>query len=185
MWSGTVFRYASPEYATLDEFLSGRGSFKADGRWHLKDRNTPAVYTSLDFDTASREAMAKARYYALPAESVLPLVVAAAKVNFLKLMDLTKTEVLLTLSRLRETPGLFGPAEICDLDWRKIRDQGGVAITQEIGVLAYEEGFEGLLVPSAAARDTKGVNLVYFPDRLPVDRKPELTSPPKLNARSY
>jgi len=173
MWSGTVFRYTSPEYATLNEFLSGRGSLKGDGRWHLKDRNTPIVYTSTDFDTASREAMAKVRYYGLLPEQVLPLVVAAAKVNFLKLLDLTN--------------GLTSPLslaitveEICELDWRNIRDQGGVAITQEIGVLAYDEGFEGLLVPSAAARDTKGVNLVYFPDRLSWDRPPELVNPGNL-----
>lgn len=173
MWSGTVFRYTSPEYATLKEFLSGRGSSSGDGRWHLKDRNTPIVYTSTDFETASREAMAKVRYYGWAPEQVLPLVVAAAKVNFVKLLDVTKG--------LTSAPSLaITVEEITKLDWRKIRDEGGVAITQAIGVLAYDEGFEGLLVPSAAAPGTKGVNLLYFPDRLPMDRKPELINPRDL-----
>lgn len=36
-------------------------------------------------------------------------------------------------------------------------------LTQELGRLAREAGFEALLVPSAA---TPGTNLVLFPDRL-------------------
>ena len=53
-------------------------------------------------------------------------------------------------------------------DWEAVQDAGGEAITQSIGRLAREAGFEGLLAPSA--RHERGTNMIYFPDRLPFAR---------------
>ncbi len=43
-------------------------------------------------------------------------------------------------------------------------DKGRQALTQTLGRIVFEEGLEGLLVPSAQAR--KGKNLLVFPENL-------------------
>ena len=43
-------------------------------------------------------------------------------------------------------------------------DKGREALAQALGRIAFQEGLEGLLVPSAQAR--KGKNLVMFPENL-------------------
>jgi RES domain-containing protein len=48
--------------------------------------------------------------------------------------------------------------------WRESTDEGRAALTQNLGRIVFEEGLEGLLVPSAQAR--KGKNLVVFPENL-------------------
>ena len=48
--------------------------------------------------------------------------------------------------------------------WREEMDKGREALTQAVGHCAFEEGLEGLLVPSTQSR--KGVNLIVFPANL-------------------
>jgi hypothetical protein len=50
--------------------------------------------------------------------------------------------------------------------WRDVQATGNEAVTQAIGRLAFDLGWEALLVPSAARKN--GVNLILFPDNLSV-----------------
>lgn len=75
-----------------------------------------------------------------------PFVLASVAVDLQRVLDLTDQAVLHRLD--------LPPEDLVGPDW---------APTQELGRLARQAGFEGLLVPSAAA---PGTNLVLFPDRL-------------------
>ena len=46
-WTGDVFRFAVPRWATVAQLLAGEGALRAGGRWHPVDRFR-AVYASLD-----------------------------------------------------------------------------------------------------------------------------------------
>lgn len=50
------------------------------------------------------------------------------------------------------------------VDWRREMRAGHEPITQAIGRAAFEVGWEGLIVPSAA--DPGGYNLLVFPESL-------------------
>ena len=49
-------------------------------------------------------------------------------------------------------------------DWKAIQNRGEEALTQALGRACWQAGIEGILVPSAPS--PKGVNAVFFPDRL-------------------
>jgi RES domain-containing protein len=53
--------------------------------------------------------------------------------------------------------------EFLTADWLASQDAGEESLTQAIGRLAWEEKFEGILVPSA--REPDGTNLALFPGR--------------------
>lgn len=75
-----------------------------------------------------------------------PLLLASVMVELRRVLDLSDDTVLQRLG--------LRPEDLVAPNWAR---------TQELGRLAREVGFEGLLVPSAAA---PGRNLVLFPDRL-------------------
>jgi hypothetical protein len=52
---------------------------------------------------------------------------------------------------------------LIDERWQEKQERGREALTQAIGRIARDSGFEGLLVPSAQG---SGQNLVIFADRL-------------------
>jgi hypothetical protein len=54
--------------------------------------------------------------------------------------------------------------QLVGADWRACNAAGEEALTQAIGRLAWNAGWEGLVLPSAATPD--GVNLVVFPGNL-------------------
>jgi RES domain len=64
-------------------------------------------------------------------------------------------------------------------DWREAQRLRGESITQAVGRLAWEEGIEGLLVPSYAR--TGGVNVVVFPDKVQVGSSLEIVNIDKLS----
>jgi RES domain-containing protein len=92
----------------------------------------------------------------LPVSQALPRVLVSIQVKLQRLLDLTdqKTRRALGVSR----------AALLAEDWRARNQEGGEALTQTIGRLAYELNWEGLLVPSAAR--TGAVNLIFFPGNL-------------------
>jgi RES domain-containing protein len=51
-----------------------------------------------------------------------------------------------------------------DEPWREEQKAGREALTQALGRLSHELGWEGLLVPSAARKE--GMNLIVFPANL-------------------
>jgi filamentous hemagglutinin len=154
-WSGVVYRSATPRYASKDDLLTGLGSRSAGARWN-PPRSFAAVYASLDPHTALDEVLAHFRHYGIPIESAMPRVTISVRVQLGRVLDLTDgpTRSVLRVSARR----------MLDEPWREEQAAGREALTQAIGRLAHELGWEGLLVPSAARRG--GANLILFPDNL-------------------
>jgi RES domain-containing protein len=154
-WSGVCYRSASIKYANSNDLITGIGSLKSGGRWNPLG-SFPTVYLSRELDTAFKESFAHLSYYGYKPHQALPRTFAAVQVSFQRILDLTDPAVLKRLKVSRRSLLL--------LDWRMIQDAGGEALTQALGRLSREVGFEGLLTPSAAAKG--GANLIYFPDVL-------------------
>jgi RES domain-containing protein len=139
------------ERANEEDLLSGEGSRLWGQRW-----NPPGlfrtVYLSLDRQTAEEEALAQNRRQGLPDIEALPLVLTGARVSVSRLLDLSlgkvRTILRVSAARMRTEP----------------HDPGPESVTQAIGRLAYSEGYQGLLVPSAAVPGRR--NLVIFPEKL-------------------
>jgi RES domain-containing protein len=154
-WSGVVYRSATPRYANKDDLLTGVGSGSAGARWN-PPRSFPTVYASLDPHTALDEVLAHFRHYGIPIESAMPRVTVSVRVRLARALDFTDGP---TRSALR-----VSAQRMVDEPWREKQESGREALTQALGRLAHELGWEGLLVPSAARRG--GVNLILFPDNL-------------------
>jgi RES domain-containing protein len=154
-YSGVVYRSASPRYANKDDLLTGVGSKTAGARWN-PPKSFPTVYSSLDPHTALDEVLAHFRYYKIPVESAMPRVTVSVRVRLGRVLDLAngKTRSALRVSERR----------MLDEPWREEQKAGREALTQALGRLAYELGWEGLLVPSAARKE--GMNLIVFPANL-------------------
>src|SRR4051794_26356309 len=154
-WTGTVYRSASPRYANRDDLLTGVGSKTAGARWN-PPRSFPTVYSSLDPHTALDEVLAHFRYYGIPIASAMPRVTVSIQVRLGRVLDLTGGPTRSTL-RVSERRMLREP-------WRAAQQAGREALTQALGRLAHDLGWEALLVRSAARRG--GVNLIVFPENL-------------------
>lgn len=123
-----------------DRALSTEGSVLYGGRYNPKDA-FGALYCSEKPATCIAEVRK-----ATAGRTLSAFVLVSVTVELQRVLDLTDHAVLQRLGLRSED--LIAP------DW---------APTQELGRLAREAGFEGLLVPSAAA---PGTNLVLFPDYL-------------------
>jgi hypothetical protein len=84
----------------------------------------------------------------------MPRVTVSVRVRLVRVLDLTDGP---TRSALR-----VSARRMLDKPWREEQAAGREALTQAIGRLAHELGWEGLLVPSAARK--RGVNIILFPD---------------------
>jgi RES domain-containing protein len=154
-WDGVVYRSASPRYANSEDLLTGVGSRTAGARWN-PPRSFPTAYLSLDPHTALDEVLAHFRYFGIPIESAMPRVMVSLIARVERVLDLTDGKIRSTL-RVSERRMLDEP-------WREEQKAGREAMTQAVGRLAFELGWEGLLVPSAARR--AGVNLILLPTNL-------------------
>jgi RES domain-containing protein len=154
-WSGVVYRSASPRYANKDDLLTGLGSKSAGARWN-PPKSFPTIYASLDPHTALDEVLAHFLYYKIPIEGAMPRVTVSVRVRLGRVLDLTegKTRSALRVSERR----------MVDEPWREEQKVGREALTQALGRLTHELGWEGLLVPSAARRG--GMNLIVLPANL-------------------
>jgi RES domain-containing protein len=142
-WSGVVYRSATPRYANKDDLLTGVGSRSAGARWN-PPRSFPTVYASLDPHTALDEVLAHFRHYGFPIESAMPRVTVSVRVRLGRVLDLTEG---LARSALR-----VSARRMLNEPWREEQAAGREALTQALGRLAHELGWEALLVPSAARR---------------------------------
>jgi RES domain-containing protein len=136
-FSGTVYRVCPARYA--GNLVSMRGSLLHGARYNIRGY-FGALYTSLSPETARRE---MARYF-----TVAPLdgfVEASIRLRLSRVLDLTNTRVLRKAEI--ERGQLIGARS---------------AITQEIGLRAWENGIEALLAPSAAHPAER--NLAVFMD---------------------
>jgi RES domain-containing protein len=154
-WSGLVYRSAPPRYANKDDLLTGVGSKTAGARWN-PPRSFPTVYSSLDPHTALDEVLAHFRYYGFPIECAMPRVTVSVRARLLRVLDLTDGKIRSAL-RVSER-------RILDEPWRDEQNAGREALTQALGRIGHELGWEAFLVPSAARRE--GLNLIIFPANL-------------------
>src|SRR5438552_2998491 len=86
-WSGDLFRFAAPRWATQDHLITGVGAFMAGGRWHSKGA-CAAVYASLDPQTALAEALANCNRYGLEQRDIMPKTLNAIIAQLHKVLDL-------------------------------------------------------------------------------------------------
>ena len=146
------------KYSDLKEILETKYSI-VGGRY-----NPPGIailYLSCDEYTCLAERTYARKQATIPESKFFPLTIFAIKVRLTKILDLTDGDVCLALGVLE--------SDLTDEDnntnWFAIQDSGKEALTQSIGRLAKEVGFEGLLVPSARF-DGKNLNL-FYPDNIP------------------
>jgi len=154
-WRGTIYRSTTPAYAASKDMLSGEGSRRYGGRWNAPG-TFPAVYGSLDPETAMAEALAHFRYYGIPLESAMPRIFVAIDVLLSRVLDLRDRQVLRALGVTR--------ARIVHCNWRALGAEGERPVTQIIGEAACTVSLEAILVPSSARNG--GSNLVAFPGSL-------------------
>jgi RES domain-containing protein len=167
--TGVHYRVASVRRANPDDLVAGIGSLLTGGRW------TPpgafrAVYASRDEVTALDEARQQNLRLGVPTWMALPLVVTALELDLEPVLDLTD-------GRVRRALRVSG-ARMLSEPWWTLQDRGEEALTQAIGRLARDQGFVGLLAPSAARRE--GTNAVVFPDRLGVAHRLSIVNPDRL-----
>jgi RES domain-containing protein len=124
-FSGTVYRICPARYA--DKLVSMRGSLLHGARYNIRGY-FGALYTSLSHETARRE---MARYFTAAPRG--GFVEASIRLRLGRVVDLTNT-------RLLRKPGI---------EWGQLIGTR-YAITQEIGLRAWENGIEALMTPSAA-----------------------------------
>jgi RES domain-containing protein len=154
-WHGAVFRCSGIEYANSADVATGEGGRKAGGRFNPPE-SFPALYNAVEPETAVVEALADRRRRGLPDAEALPLVLVALQVNITRVLNLTD-------GRLRRTLGVSWRRLMAA--WRPDQERGREALTQAVGRLARETGFQAILYKSA--RRSGGLNLAIFPDRLP------------------
>ena len=124
-FSGTVYRICAAPFA--DHLVSMRGSYLHGARYNIRGY-FGALYTSLSAETARRE---MGRYLTVPPRD--GFVEAAISLRLTRVVDLTDKR------QLRKA----------GIGWEQLID-ARYAVTQEIGLRAWESGIEALLAPSAA-----------------------------------
>jgi RES domain-containing protein len=151
-WVGTAYRVTSVMRSNEEDLVSGEGSRIWGARWNPPG-SFRTVYLSLDHSTAMAEYLAQNRRQGLPDHAAMPAVTAGVNLNLRRVLDLNDRSVrrALRLTRTSMTSGSHDPSPVEHL-------------TQAIGRLAQSEGYEAILVPSAARR--LSINIVVFPDKL-------------------
>ncbi|MBI3651817.1 MAG: RES family NAD+ phosphorylase [Acidobacteria bacterium] len=153
-FKGVCFRVLSQRFATQKDALSAKGSIIKGGRFNFKG-NFGVLYLSCDSHTCLEESTRTSQKRAITVANELPKTVVGIEVKLSKVLDLTD-------AKMRRRLGIKY-SDLTKTDWEKIQNNGQEAITQVIGRLAGQSGFEALLVPSSVWR---GKNLDIFIDRL-------------------
>ena len=149
-YAGKVFRIMTPLYANKVDALSGEGSRRASGRFHVKGAFLIA-YTGCILPQAEWEYSNTSRNSGITREDSLPLTTLSADVNFNKVLDLTdravRRQLKVTKQDLSKSAWGISPIE---------------TLTQVIGRLAHQHGFEAIITPSSGP----GNNLNILPQNL-------------------
>ena len=136
-FSGYCFRCVKPYYSSGPDAFSGAGSQKVSGRFHVKGKFV-IIYTSTDLQTALWEYLNTAASMGFDTAHLLPYTAIGAEANFSRVLDLTNLGIRralnVTLTVLRTSV------------WNGTSQE---TLTQLIGRLAYQAGFEAILAPSA------------------------------------
>jgi len=152
-WRGAAYRATTLEYPRAEEILMGQGSFLHGGRWNAIG-SFRAVYGSTSDVVAVAESRATADYAGIPHPFRTPRLLVTIELDLAKVLNLSHLETLHALE--------LSSDELRLEDWRKVQEHGDESLSQAIGRACFEEGANGLLVPSARVRE--GVNVVYFPE---------------------
>ncbi len=149
-FTGHCFRCVKPVYSSSLDAFSGEGTLKTSGRFHVIGK-VLVVYTSTDLKTAEWEYTNTARSRGFDSAHLLPYTAISANVKLSKVLNLSNSAVRkmlkVTLKELRGAPWDSSATE---------------TLTQVIGRLAYEAGFEAILAPSGGG----GQNLNVFRQNL-------------------
>ena len=78
----TAYRSTTPEYAKVDDLMTGEGSRLHGSRWNPP--GIAAVYASFTPATAMEESLAHFRYYGIPFHAAMPRVFVAIKAQLAK-----------------------------------------------------------------------------------------------------
>lgn len=149
------FRNVAVKYSAPDQALSTVGSQIIGGRYNFIGA-FGVLYLSCDLHICLEETTHANRDGNLAAANALPRVMVAIEVRLTKVLDLTDPLIQSALGITEQT--------LTGTDWERIQEEEQrEAITQGIGRLAREIGFEAILVPSAVY---PGKNLNVFIDKL-------------------
>lgn len=156
-FDGVIIRSVATKYANENDFFSGEGAAASGGRWNR--RGISAVYASLDVITTTHEAYQNLVDFGFPMTKIQPRVMAGAKAQFDKVIDLTDAKIRAKIG--------FTVKELVGEKWEAIQASGEESWTQAIGRGCLSAGFAAILVPSA--RNSAGKNIVVFTANLSGD----------------
>lgn len=157
-WAGYAFRFASLQFCQPTQILDGVGSYKYGARYNATG-SFKAAYHSLTKATAVAESDANAAHYGLERDKLRPRLLVAVECRLQRVLDLTDARVRRSLGVNLEV--------LRKENWRELRDTRLESRTQALGRAAFDLHAEGMLAPSACAKN--GVNLVLFPENILVD----------------
>ncbi|MGH9833128.1 MAG: RES family NAD+ phosphorylase [Blastocatellia bacterium] len=155
-FEGVCVRIVNTQRAKSGEALSTEGSRIHGGRYNSRDE-FGVLYLSCDEPTCLAEINYYLNKYGIDPASLSPeaKTMVDVSVKLTKVLDLTDPDVRLAI-------GVTEPD--LKVEWEDVKRAGDEAITQSIGRLAREAGFEAIIVPSARH---SGNNLVILnPDNL-------------------
>ena len=136
-FSGYCFRCVKPYYSSALDAFSGAGSQKVSGRFHVKGKFV-IIYTGTDLKTAQWEYLNTAASVGFDTAHLLPYTAISAEVHLSRVLDLTNPSVRRALS-----------VTLTDLRASVWSGSLQETLTQLVGRLAYQTGFEAILAPSA------------------------------------
>lgn len=168
-WSGDVFRFAVPRWATRSHLLTGQGVMRAGGRWHTVGL-CRAVYASLEPETALAESLAHFRRFGVPIRDAMLRTLNAVAVQLHRVLDITNGLVRRRLA--------ISISRILAEEWWIRQADDEESLTQCIGRHSFESDFENLIVPSAARSGGRGI--IWFPQNLESRSRLEVVNPGEL-----
>jgi len=151
--SGIYFRAITADRALKQSVLSIQGSCITGGRFNIRNK-FGALYVSGHWETAVKESINTGRRIGF--KDFVPKTLVAIKVDALKILDLEDAVVCEQLG-IRYEDLL--------LDWLNENKEERIALTQSIGALAREAGFDAVAMKSQLAPNT--TNLAIFTDKIP------------------
>lgn len=151
--SGIYFRAITADRALKQTVLSIQGSLKTGGRFNTKNE-FGALYVSERWETAVKESINTGKRVGF--NEFVPKTLVAIKVDSLKVLDLDDVAVLEHLGIRYED---------LKADWLDENRKGRIALTQSVGELAREAGFDAVAMKSQL--DPKTINLAIFIDKVP------------------
>ncbi|WP_221031659.1 RES family NAD+ phosphorylase [Actomonas aquatica] len=142
-----------PKWAHPKYLIAGVGTRIHGSRW-MPRGVASAVYAASTEAIALKEARHNFSRYGIQPRQ---------KPRVLVEVDLRLSAVVALPALVEALPGIV-LAELLAESWEAVNDRDSESLSQALGRCLWDLGYEGLRVTSA--RDARGQNLVWFPDRL-------------------